>query len=185
MSIDLPFWYNVNDQEDTPERSQCSWTLYFIYFNSFNNSINRIAGLLTSSADIYRSNSGLSMTHILPNIRNSKWMNFQRLSIIIRTGTGKISTTTTPSATENRLSLSRDVLSVTFRRIAHALHVMHLSLISTKTMARQARYCVRSARLHSLPVITDLITSCPSSVRIASIPLFARKTGNTSSSINA
>ena len=24
MSIDLPFWYNVNDQEDTPERSQCS-----------------------------------------------------------------------------------------------------------------------------------------------------------------
>ena len=34
------------------QRRHCSWTLYSIYFNSFNTNINKFAGLLTLSVDI-------------------------------------------------------------------------------------------------------------------------------------
>ena len=53
-------------------RRQCSWTLYFIYFYLFNTNINKSAGFLILSADIFPSSSGLSMFPILQNIKSSK-----------------------------------------------------------------------------------------------------------------
>ena len=53
-------------------RRQCSWTLYFIYFYLFNTNINKSAGFLILSADIFPLSSGSSMIPILPNIKNSR-----------------------------------------------------------------------------------------------------------------
>ena len=43
-SIDLPFWYNVIDQNSINQGEQCSWTLYFIFFSYAISFINKTAG---------------------------------------------------------------------------------------------------------------------------------------------
>ncbi len=60
-------------------RRQCSWTLYFIYFYLFNTNINKSAGFLILSADIFPLSSGSSMTPILPNIKNSRLISSQKI----------------------------------------------------------------------------------------------------------
>lgn len=70
-------------------RRQCSWTLYFIYFNLLNTNINKSAGFLTLSANTFPLSNGLLMIPILQSIRNLKSMNFLWLPTSARTGLTK------------------------------------------------------------------------------------------------
>ena len=130
------------------ERSQCSWTLYFIYFNSFNTNINKSAGFLILSADIFPLSSGPSMIPMLPSNRNSRLISYQRSSTT-KSGITKITSLISNGSTVRRSNRSADVLNATLMTTAHAPAAMLQSLISTRITAQKDSFCVRSAPPHS------------------------------------
>ena len=126
------------------ERSQCSWTLYFIYFNLFNTNINKSAGFLILSADIFPLSSGPSMIPILPSTKNSRLISYQRSSTT-KSGITKITSLISNGSTVRRSNRSADVLNATLMTTAHAPAVMLQSLISTRITAQKGSFCAKSA----------------------------------------
>ena len=124
-SNDLFFGIMQSPQATLP-KEHCSWTLYSIYFNSFNTNINKFAGLLTLSVDISLLSSGLSMIPILQSTRSLRLMNFPKSYPISRTGTGKTLSLTTSNATTRPFALYFVELSAIYPNTALALPVMCL-----------------------------------------------------------
>ena len=127
-SNDLPF-FGIMSSTKIPKYQKgfhCSWTLYSIYFNSFNTNINKFAGLLTLSVDISLLSSGLSMIPILQSTRSLRLMNFPKSYPISRTGTGKTLSLTTSNATTRPFALYFVELSAIYPNTALALPVMCL-----------------------------------------------------------
>ena len=123
---------------------QCSWTLYFIYFNLFNTNINKSAGFLTLSADIFLLSNGLLMIPIPPNIKSSSLMNFLWSQTSVRTGLIRSSSLTTKNVMARRSALSAAGQNATFLMTALAPAVMHPSPSCTKTMVPRDSFSVKS-----------------------------------------
>ena len=126
------------------ERSQRSWTLYFIYFNLFNTNINKSAGFLTLSADIFPLSNGLLMIPIHPNTKSSRLMNFLWSLTSARTGLIKISSLTMKNVMVRRSALSAVGQSVIFLTTVPAPAVMPQNLFCTKTTVPKDNSSVRS-----------------------------------------
>ena len=125
------------------ERSQRSWTLYFIYFNLFNTNINKSDGFLTLSADIFPVSNGLLMILILQSTKSSRLMNFLWSLTSGRIGHIRISSLTTKNVMVRRFDLSAVGQSVTFLTTVPAPAVMPQSLFCTKTTVPKDNSSVR------------------------------------------
>lgn len=89
------------------------------------------------------------MIHILPNTKNSRLINFQRLSTT-KNGIIKNTSLISNRSMVKKSRLSTDALNVILMTTAHVLAAMLLNPISTKIMVLKSKSCAKSAPLPSL-----------------------------------
>ena len=107
----------------------CPWTLYFIYFITFNTNSELFAIFSTLSVDIFRLNSGFMTIPILQSTRCSRLMS----SLRFFSTNHEITFPTSNDVMERRSSLFSDTLRVISMMTVNVLVAMLLNLISIKT----------------------------------------------------
>ena len=165
------------------ERSQCSWTLYFIFLTTFNTNSEFIASFFRLSADTFLPGSGLLMIPIHQSIKNSKRMNFRSSQISARIGPIRNWFLTLKNVTARKSGPLTAGLRVIFQMIAVALAVVLPNHFYIRIMVPKDSFSARSVIPDSLRKKV-VFPQSGSVAHTAETPLFQRKTGNTSSSIN-